>query len=246
MPLYPGRLPQSLAEAYRIQDCAIGAVCRPIGGWKVGRIGPSLAAQYGAERLAGPILEQSIQYASAGTVRSATVYPGGFGAAEAEFLFQLHSAPAPGTGPCCEDEVMDFVKSVHVGIEIASSPFSGINDLGPAVTVSDFGNNNGLIIGPEVQGWRRSRMHEWTVMTKVDGRVVGAGRAKDMPGGPIGSVRFILEHLALRGIPLEPGAWISSGAITGVHAVAAGERVTAVFTRELSVECLIEHAQPER
>jgi 2-keto-4-pentenoate hydratase len=240
---YPGPIPQTLAAAYRIQDHAIAAMGLPIGGWKVGRISAPLAAQYGAERLAGPVLACSIAYEPRG-VGSGFAFAGGYAAAEAEFLFELHSAPASGKRRFTDAEAAALVKSVHVGIEIASSPFRGVNDLGPAVTISDFGNNNGLIIGPEVPDWRRGEMFEWPVEVRLDGRTVGTRRARDMPGGPLRSVCFLLEHLAMRAITVLPGTWISSGAVTGVHEVLIGERVTALFGADLVAECVIERARP--
>jgi len=142
------------------------------------------------------------------------------------------------------DEVADLVARVHVGIEIASSPFRGINDLGPAVTISDFGNNNGLIIGPDVPHWRQGALFEWPVQTRIDGREAGSGRGDDIPGGPLSSVRFLLEHLAARAIAIRPGDWISSGAVTGVHEVRIGERFRAQFGNELATECVIGAARP--
>ncbi len=41
---------------------------------------------------------------------------------------------------------------MFIGIEIASSPLQNINDYGPAVVASDFGNNAGLLLGAEVAG----------------------------------------------------------------------------------------------
>lgn len=241
---YPGTFPRGLAEAYRIQDLAIATMGQAIGGWKVGRIAPALAARYGAERLAGPIFADTILRAQPGAVAAGWVFAGGFAAAEAEFLFQIGSAPAPDKRHFTAVEVADLVARVHVGIEIASSPFSGINDLGPAVTISDFGNNNGLIIGPEVPNWRQGALFDQPVETHIDGREVGNGRGNDLPGGPLSSVLFLLEHLAARAIAVRPGDWISTGAITGVHEVRIGERVSAQFGSDLSVECMIEQARP--
>ena len=47
-------------------------------------------------------------------------------------------------------EAADMVGALHIGVEPASSPLATINELGPAVVVSDFGNNAGLLLGPEV------------------------------------------------------------------------------------------------
>jgi 2-keto-4-pentenoate hydratase len=61
-----------------------------------------------------------------------------------------------------------------------------------------------------------------------------------MLDGPIGAARFLFEHMAARGIQLMSGQWISSGAVTGVHPVAVGDRVTALFDGHRTVSCTIE------
>lgn len=243
--IYPGHVPETLAVAYRIQDLAIAAMSLPIGGWKVGRIAPALVARYGAERLAGPIFARSIRRAAPGIVPAGLVFAGGYAAAEAEFLFEFGDAPPVGKVQFTAAEAASLVRRVHVGIEIASSPFLKINDLGPAVTISDFGNNNGLIVGPEVTNWRQGETFGWIVETALDGRTVGSGCGNDIPGGPLESVRFLLENLAARSIAVQPGMWASSGAITGVHEVSVGGCVNARFGVDLAVECVIEPAGPQ-
>lgn len=236
LPDYPGERPGALDQAYAVQDAAIALVDRPVGGWKVGRINPPLG---GVERLAGPIFVDRIVPAAAEPV-AMPVFRDGFAAAEAEFLLRLGAAPEPCKLSYTMDEARALVDAVVVGIEIASSPFPGINDNGPAVTVSDFGNNNGLVIGPEVPDWRDADLCAWPVELSINDEQAGRATAATMLDGPFGAVRFLLEHMAERGVALRPGQWISTGAVTGVHRVAIGDRVEARFDKRLSVACKIE------
>src|SRR3546814_6726200 len=82
---YPGAMPQTMAEAYAIQDSAIALDGRRIGGWKVGRIAPELVTRYGGNRLTGPIFADEIFDGAAGEP-AMPVYADGFAAAEAEVL----------------------------------------------------------------------------------------------------------------------------------------------------------------
>lgn len=243
---YPGRLPASLAQAYAIQDAGIARTADTVGGWKVGRIFPPMSLEFGADRLAGPIFTRAIQHANSSQMESGIcvgrTFADGFGAAEAEFLLHVAMPPPVGQMRFSLDEAADIIDRVHVGIEIASSPLPSINDLGPAVTASDFGNNNGLIVGSEIPDWRASDFCNWPVKLLVDNACVGEGSAAAFPDGAIGSVRFLLELLARRGIGLPAGSWISSGAITGVHPVGAGQTVEALFAGQYSTRCVIESA----
>lgn len=241
LPAYPGTPPADLASAYAIQADALHLVGERVGGWKVGRIWPPLDQAYGADRLAGPVLASAI---GNGDAKVGLIYADGFGAAEAEFLFRLgDEIPADIAGLGLSD-IARLTAAVHIGIEIASSPFSGINEMGPAVTVSDFGNNNGLLVGPEIDGWQESGFADWPVRLLIDGEQAGSGTAASFPDGPEGAVLFLLRNLAARGIAITPGMWISTGAITGVHPVAVGQTVTALFGETHRMQCTIAAAQP--
>lgn len=242
LPDYPGAIPESLESGYQIQDHAIRLFGGSIGGWKVGRIMPPLADHFGSDRLTGPIFASGIFFGGDGKPVSMPVFADGFGAAEAEFLLRIGSAPNPAKKHYTLDEAAALIDAVHVGIEIASSPLGAINDLGPAVTISDFGNNNGLVIGTPITGWQRGDFATWPVTLLIDGEEAGSGRGDTMPDGPLGAARFLFELMAERGITLSPGQWISSGAVTGVHPVAPGARVEARFGDGYTVSCAIEAA----
>jgi 2-keto-4-pentenoate hydratase len=235
LPDYPGTMPAALDEAYAMQDAAIALTDRPIAGWKVGRINPPIN---GCDRLAGPIFTDQT-FDAGPTPREMTVYEGGFAAAEAEFLGRSAAAPDVAKRHYTLAEATALIDRVCVGIEIASSPFGGINDHGPGVTISDFGNNNGLVIGPEIVGWRSIDINAWQVELTIDGGSTGIATAADMLDGPFGAVRFLFELMAARGIALTPGQWISTGAVTGVHPVEVGANIAAIFDERLTVGCSI-------
>lgn len=239
---YPGPPPATLEDGYAIQAAAMARSADRVAGWKVGRILPPLAERYGCDRLAGPIFAASLGAADGDA--TGFVFDHGFGAAEAEFLLRIGHAPVAGQRHFTLEEAAAHIDAVHIGIEIASSPFEGINDHGPAVTISDFGNNNGLLVGPAVPDWRSGAYIEQAVVTRIDGFAVGTGTAAAFTDGAIGSVRFLLEHLAARGMALEPGWWISTGAITGVHPVRPGQDVEADFGPFGTLRCRIEAQKP--
>lgn len=230
---YPGAMPGSLAEGYLIQERALDCVGRIIGGWKIGRVRPTDVAAFGAERLAGPIFSDSIVAASSEVPVQMPVLQG-FAAVEAEVLLRVGSPPP---ADCDTASARAFVDEVRFGIEVASSPFVGINLHGPAVTVSDFGNNNGLVVGPVIADAGAPGVLDQPVTLMIDGAVIGTGSTAEMLDGPFGSLAFLARLMATRGRQLERGQWISTGAITGVHPVSPGQHVRATFGHALVVEC---------
>lgn len=228
LPTYPGGRPTSLGTAYGVQDHAISLRGGAVAGWKVGRVPAPHSDTLGVPRLAGPIFADQIQNAGDDPA-VLPVIAGGFAAVEAEYLLRIGRSPRRGTQRISLEEAVDLVDAVHVGFEIASSPYAGINADGPLVTISDFGNHNALLIGAPVVDWSSRAFEDWQVATFVDGTCVGEASARTMLDGPFGAVAFLVESLAARGRTLEPGQWVSSGAVTGVHQVAVGARVEARF-----------------
>jgi 2-keto-4-pentenoate hydratase len=239
---YPGEQPQSLDAAYAVQDAAIAQWGRPVLGWKVGRIPPPLSEHHHTDRLAGPIF--TVVQAGADAPEM-PVFARGFAAAEAEFVLRVGAQPPPGKTHYTLAEATELIEAVHVGIEIASSPLRPINDLGPTAVVSDFGNNNGLVVGPAIPDWRDSGFENWEVTTSIDGIEVGRGQASSFANGAIGSARFLFELMARRGISLSAEQWISSGAVTGVHDLRPGQTAAVRFDRWYQLSCRAVAAEPE-
>lgn len=243
LPEYPGAPPQSLDEAYAIQDAAIDLWPDDIAGWKIGLIQPAFRAAFGAERIAGPIFGADTTLASGDAPVDLPVFAGGFAAIEAEFVIRIAAdAPADRLDWTLEDAAT-LIGAVHVGIESAGSPFPEINDHGPAVTASDFGNNAGLVVGGALADWDVTALKRFAAETWINGACVGKGDASMIPGGPVAALAFVLGVTARRGRPLRKGQWISTGAVTGVHAIRIGEIAFAKFAGQ-TVHCRAVRAEP--
>jgi 2-keto-4-pentenoate hydratase len=241
---YPGEVPASLAGGYACQEAAIGLWPDTVAGWKVGRIPDIHQSRLGADRLAGPIFARSVRVAGADGPTRFPVIAGGFAAVEAEYVIRLaHDAPPTRTAWTLEDAAA-LVGGLNIGVEPAGSPLATINALGPTVVVSDFGNNSGLILGPEILDWRERDYAALTCATWIDGVRVGVGGAANLIDGPVGSLCFLLELCARRGRPLRAGMLVSTGAATGIHDIVAGQAARLVFDGYGEINCLAEPAEP--
>lgn len=235
VPSYPGEHPASMAEAYAVQDDAIALWPDRIAGWKLGRINAPHDAHFGAGRLAGPIFSKNV-WAAGKAPTTFGVIAGGFAAVEAEYVLELADTAVDRDGWTAETAA-ELVGRAFIGVEIAGSPFPGINDHGPAVTASDFGNNAGLILGREIVDWR-ARLMDLTCTVSIDGVLIGSGGAASIPDGPLDSLAFLLNLLHRRGRRLEAGQLISTGAATGVHDIRIGQSAVADFGPDGLIECM--------
>lgn len=244
LPGYPGTPPADVPSAYAIQDAAIAAWPDRIVGWKIGKVPPAVQQTIGATRLAGPIFASTVQVLKEGEVGAFAAIPGGFAAVEAEVIYRLaKDAPVDRTEWSVE-EALDLVADMHIGIEPAGCPLKTVNDLGPLVVISAYGNNAGLFVGPAIPGWRDREPATLTCATFVNGEQVGTGVASSLEGGPAGCFAWLLGQAASRGYPLKAGDFVTTGQLSGIHDVVAGDTALIDFGPLGQVRCTVSAARP--
>lgn len=227
---FPGELPANLADAYGVQAISREDWPDTVIGWKVGGIPPKHREALGADYLSGPIFARRFFRVEQGKVSQMPVFADGFAAIEPEFVLQLGETPA-------DDRV-------YIGAEIASSPIVAINDVGPIAVVCDFGNNNGLLLGPEIAEWRDLSGECVPVRAEIEGKVVGEKEVFDLPEAVARSREFLFDLAGRVGIDLPVGTYVSTGAITGVHDAECGDRSTLDFGPRGKLEIELVAEQP--
>jgi 2-keto-4-pentenoate hydratase len=242
---FPGDIPADLGTAYKVQDHAIALWPEAVAGWKVGRIPHELEAAMGIDRLAGPIFASAIVSAKSGDKINMPIFDGGFAAIEAEYVAVIAEDAPAGKLEWSVDEAADMIADLRIGLEIASSPLASINDLGPIVVVSDFGNNQGLIVGPSINGWKERELETMQCEAKIAGRSVGTGGAYKLTGGVVRSVQFLLELTAARGCSLRAGDVVATGQTTGIHDVRVGQVGELDFGTDGTLACTLVAAVPK-
>lgn len=223
---FPGEVPQTLESAYEVQTRSIAYWDEPLIGFKVGGIPEKWRPQYPSEWLAGAIFPSNLYRVESGGSVEVGVFEGGFAAYEPELIFELWGLQEliGRAEPIVDlDEAKAFVDRVFIGAEIASSPLATLNALGPASIISDFGNNIAAVIGPEIDRKWLNCIDKIDCALSIDETFVRRSTPKSDESGPLGALRFLLNHLRCGAPqPLNGTAYLCSGAITGVHPAAIG------------------------
>jgi len=235
---FPGAIPPDLVTAYRVQDLAIARWDDAVVGWKVGYIAAERRDGSGDERLLGPVFSRNLWNAT-GSIVDIPVFSGagGFAAVEAEYVLQLEADAPADKLDWTPEAAAALPARLFTGVEVASSPLATINVLGPRVVVSDFGNNNGLVLGTEIVDWMRLDEARLLARTEIDGNVVGIGGANNLPGGLRAAYAFALSRSAKRGRPLKKGELIATGNATGIHDIAVGQQAVIRFEGYGEISC---------
>lgn len=216
---YPGVVPPDLSTAYAVQSSAIEQWPDQLVGFKVGGIAESFRDQYQAEWLAGPVFEKNTFRFKTGELLDFPVFEDGFAAFEPELIFEIQSKAYQAEETWSTDLAKTTIKRLYLGAEIASSPNSNVNALGPGSIISDFGNNGGCILGKELPLSELENVLNLQVETIIDGESVGLKSPGAPPSGPLGALAFLLNHFKAHNelYDLPETIFVSSGAITGVH-----------------------------
>ena len=234
---FPGDLPDNLNEAYAVQDRSIERWDDEVVAWKVGGIPPHLREHLGQDWVTGPVYAKRQKFAQDEPVLM-PVFEGGFAAVEAEIILEFGDLSGLDKVSPSADDIVPFIASCSIGVEIASSPMPDINRIGPLAVISDFGNNHGMIVGREIEDWSPEKLSSIEVKTYVEGALVGTAFPPAPPAGPMGAAAFLVANLKRRGRAIPPGLRVSSGALTGIHDVIVGQTSRVTFSEfgEIDIE----------
>jgi len=145
---------------------------------------------------------------------------------EPEIVFGLAAAPS---AEMDEAALLSCIEWVAHGYEIVQSIFPGWKFSAPD-TVAAYGLHGALLIGrrhsvrPHTQEWLRT-LASFEVDLLCDDRLMDHGCAANVLGGPLSTLRHLVELLAHDPVnrPLAAGEIVTTGTLTRALPVAAGE-----------------------
>lgn len=145
---------------------------------------------------------------------------------EPEIVLHLAAVPRPGMSP---RELVACVDWVAHGFEVVQSVFPGWRFTG-AESAAAFGLHGALRIGPrhsvtgDHDAWAHA-LQEFALTLSKNGVPVAEGQARDVLGGPLSALGFLVDELArYPGSPrLEAGETVTTGTLTDAQPISAGE-----------------------
>lgn len=223
--LPPDCRPQSLADAYAIQD-AFARHCGKTVGFKIGCASKESQALVGASGpFAGHIFAATC-WASPTQIRAQDFQMVGV---EAEFAFLIGRDLPPRSRPYTREEITEAITSVQPIIEICDTRLADWKAAGVEHIVADNAFHGGLVLGAVASDWRRLDLANHGITLSIDGTVRGKGTGKLVLGHPVDAVAWLANDLSERGVTLKAGHVVAAGTCTGLHFAAPGSAVSADF-----------------
>jgi 2-keto-4-pentenoate hydratase len=154
---------------------------------------------------------------------------------ECEFFVTLGQDLPPRDKPWTMAEIIERVSVVHAGIEVAECRFPAIA-LPPLTAILADGSASGrYVFGDPMPRWREG-LAEVAVTLEVDGAARRRGTGADVMADPIRPLLWLAEERRRWGDGLRAGETISTGSMTGMLPIRAGQAVRALFGASAVVE----------
>jgi 2-keto-4-pentenoate hydratase len=217
--------PETLQEAYAVQDRLFELLGEETGGWLVGCTNPAIQTQLGLqEPYAARVLASSL-FKSPARLHLPTTLPV---VLEVEFAFTLRNDLPQRATPYSEDEVASAILSVHPAIEIVLGHLRDWPSKDIFSLIADNGTDGPLVFGAGVTDWRSLDLTAIAVTLSVNGAMVRQGAGSKVMQGPL-SVMTWLANCAQRAPGLRAGQVINTGSCTPMYPAEHGDLAVADF-----------------
>lgn len=233
---------KDIEAAYAVQKALMEAsttsawTLGPLTGWKCGAT--SVKGYQGAglkEPLRGPLFGVAM-HGNGATVKPLITYPA---AVEAEFGFVLRNRlPSKATAYTPQDlwqavgEVVCCIEVVGLRLGAPDTPF--------LAKIADFALNHAVVKGTVIPGEKAPKdLDKVAVSLQVNGKEVANATGAAVLDHPINSLTWLANHLAARGLTLEPGQLVITGATCLFREAKRGDNIRATFSSLGEASCVV-------
>jgi len=206
----------TVEDVYAVQD-RVAAEVGPVGAWKVGATTPD------AEPVAAPIFAADL-FGSPARPEPGRFHRFGI---ETEIAYRFGRDLPRRDKPWSHDEVMGAVDAVMPAIEIVDSRCRACEHLEPLWKLADNQINGGLVTGEPRTAWQGHDPLTQPFRLTAGDRLLMEGAGGNTAGDPRRLLTWLANHLAARCAGLRAGQIVTTGSLTGLRFVEAGQPVIA-------------------
>ena len=225
----PDDIPISRSEAYFVQDQMAEFIGDSVSGWKVGATSAKMRELDGHDDVIPGRIFESVTFL--GAKQNLPISRFMDARAETEFAFRLlEDIPLRDT-PWNAHELKEKVV-FHPAVELIGNRHQlpeGRKSQKSLMTIADNGGGIGFVFGEEIQDWQSVDFQHHLIDLRVDDQPSADNFLGEMRCIPIEALADLINHLGERGISLNAGNFISTGAATVPQPFSKGSKVSADF-----------------
>jgi 2-keto-4-pentenoate hydratase len=220
-----GARPESMEDAYRIQDRFIEKLGRPVGGYFAGCTNRVIQERLGIDEPYSARLFESLILPAPGRIVAAS-FPQIV--LECEFTFIFAHDLECRQRPYSTQEVRSAVLSVHPSIELVAGHLRDWPRQDIFSVIADNGTDGALIYG-EGQSLDGLDLTAIEVALSINGEVRQRGSGARVLGHPIEALTWLVNSLSQRGRRILAGHVFNTGTATDIQPAGAGDVAVADF-----------------
>jgi 2-keto-4-pentenoate hydratase len=126
-------------------------------------------------------------------------------------------------------EISGAVGALVPAIEIVSPRFRTLSVTNVPQLVADYCANGGAVLGTPCTDWRGLGLPSHSASLFLEGTLRQQGTGNLVLGNPLNVLEWFVVALAQRGKSIEPGQFVMTGTMTGLHAIERGQTATSDF-----------------
>lgn len=161
--------------------------------------------------------------------------------AEPEFVFVLGAPIVPRVRPYAAAEVLEAVSELRFGIELPSTRFSNVTEVGANQLIADNACGYEFVLGPvALRPWTAAELASIEMTATIEGpasRRSVRGIGANVLGDPVAAFTWLANELTNIRTPLEAGAFVTTGTCSDPIAVQPGDSLVARFDDLGTVSC---------
>ena len=222
----PKHTPDSLMDAYAIQDQVVKYLGGEPEGWKIGCTNMVAQEQLGVdEPFRGRVLKKAV-FKSPATVSAGDTM---MRVIETELAFRLGAGLPKTNAPYTRETVEPAIEALVPSLEIVDSVWEDWETVGALHLIADNACHAGLVLGQEFHNWRDVDLAEFEVSVSLNGDTPLEGKGGNALGHPLNGIAWLANDLASLGRELKAGEIVSTGVLTGLIFANAGDHIVADY-----------------
>jgi 2-keto-4-pentenoate hydratase len=223
----PGALqPQTIEEAYAVQDAIVEMSGRTACGWKVGCTSRQTQTLLGADQpIAGRVFKDRMHKCPAVLAGIRDDMP----LVEAEFAFTFATDLPREGAPFDRETVLAAVGQLLPAFELVESRLENWSAPKLLEVIADNASHGALALGDAIEHWRELNLPEVGVTLRVGEQIIAEGKGDRVLGNPVEALVWLANFAARRGLDVRAGEVVTTGTCIGAPTVPLGVPIVADF-----------------
>ena len=222
-------MPESVEDAYRIQDTLVKKLGGRAIGWKIGCTSKMAQEATNTDQPFYGRMFAETTYASPGEVSFGNVFSP---IVEPEIAFRFGKGLVPRSEPFSVEDVIDALESICPAFEVVDCRYAqGWPNLTLLPTIADNGVHAAFILGEELRDWPSIDRPAIKISAEVNGKFVTDGVGSNALDDPMNCLVWLVNSCTSRGHSILAGDFVTTGNIANKAILAVqGDTVFASFS----------------